>query len=149
MKKAKIWEVSLVLFPIILVLPINIITIPIKITDIENIGSNEDLNISTESGGGYLMNTDASYSWIEIQTTGNLMMISSFDDYSEEISFIANGWTFTFYETLYDTIEVSSNGWMSFTDLGDTDWLCHNIPNAEIENFDCVALLCKDLYPGY
>ncbi len=149
MKKAKIWEVSLVLFPIILVLPINIITIPIKITDIENIGSNEDLNISTESGGGYFMNTDASYSWIEIQTTGNLMMISTFDDYSEEISFIANGWTFTFYETFYDTIEVSSNGWMSFTDLGGTGWLCNYIPSAEIENFDCVALLCEDLLPSY
>lgn len=149
MKKAKIREVSLVLFTIILVLPINIITIPIKITDIENIGSNEDLKISMESSGGYFMNTDASYSWIEIQTTGNLMMISRLDDYSEEISFIANGWTFPFYETLYDTIEVSSNGWMSFTDLGNTDWLCHNIPSAEIENFDCVALLCEDLLPSY
>lgn len=149
MRKVKIWEVSLVLFPIILVLPINIITIPIKIADIENIGSNEDLNISTESGGGYLMNTDATYSWIEIQTTGNLMMISTFDDYSEEISFIGNGWTFPFYETVYESIEVSSNGWMSFTDLGNTGWLCNNIPSAKIENFDCVALLCEDLLPSY
>ena len=149
MRKAKIWAVSLVLFPIILVLPINIITIPITITDIENGVPNEDLNISTESGGGYFMNTDATYSWIEIQSTGNLMMISSFDDYSEEISFISNGWTFTFYETVYDTIEVSSNGWMSFTDLGDTFYWCDNIPSAEIDNFDCVALLSEDLDPSY
>ncbi len=38
---------------------------------------------------------------------------------------------------------------MSFTDLGDTDWLCYNIPSAKIENFDCVALLCEDLDPSY
>ncbi len=149
MRKAKIWAVSLLLFPIIMIFPITMITIPIKITDIENRGPNEALNISTESGGGYLMNTDATYSWIEIQTTGNLMTISNSDDHSEEISFISNGWAFTFYETVYDTIEVSSNGWMSFTDLGNTGWLCNNIPSAKIENFDCVALLCEDLLPSY
>ncbi len=149
MRKAKIWTVSLLLFSIIMVFSINMITNPITMPDIENGGSNEELNISTESGGGYLMNTDATYSWIEIQTTGNPMTISNFDDHSEEISFISNGWTFTFYETVYDTIEVSTNGWMSFTDLGDTFLFCDNLPSAEIDNFDCVALLSEDLDPSY
>lgn len=125
------------------------ITNPMTLHEIETESLNEELNISTESGAGYLMNTDATYSWIEIQSTGNLMMISSSDDNSEEISFISNGWTFSFYETAYDTIEVSSNGWMSFPNLGDTGWLLNYIPGADIENFDCVALFSEDLYPGY
>ncbi|MFX1323223.1 MAG: hypothetical protein ACFFAQ_16440 [Promethearchaeota archaeon] len=149
MRRTKIWTISIFLIPLLIVIPINMIITPLTTLETENKDINEELKISTESGGGYLMNTDATYSWIEIQSTGNLMTISDEDDESEGISFIANGWTFPFYETLYDAIVVSSNGWMSFPDLGDTNWLCNYIPSVESENIDCVALLAEDLYPGY
>ncbi|MFX1409620.1 MAG: hypothetical protein ACFFA6_04660 [Promethearchaeota archaeon] len=149
MRKTKIWAISLFLIPIIMAFPIIVLIFPSTLTIVENGGSNEELNISTESGGGYIMNTDAIYSWIEIQTSGIPMTISFYDDSSDEISFTNDGWTFTFYETVYNSIEVSTNGWMSFTNLGDTGEYCHNIPNGEIENFDCVALLGEDLDPSY
>ncbi|KKL66119.1 hypothetical protein LCGC14_2148150 [marine sediment metagenome] len=37
---------------------------------------------------------------------------------NEVISFDSAGWNFTFYETEYHKVYVSTNGWMSFTNLG-------------------------------
>ena len=81
------------------------------------IKDNDLLGTSSSSGGGYLMNHNASYSWIEISTSGTLMNISSDNDDYNAISFIGEGWNFTYYEKQYNTIYVSSNGWMSFTNL--------------------------------
>lgn len=108
----------------------------------------KDLKISTESGGGYIMDTNASYSWIELTSIGIKMSISDSDDNYEEISFSEKGWSFTFYETEYDKIFVSSNGWMSFTNLGYTDEHIYKIPKIDLENVDCVALLSSTLDPS-
>ncbi|MHA2392181.1 MAG: hypothetical protein ACXAEX_09420 [Promethearchaeota archaeon] len=95
------------------------------------------------------MNYNASYSWIEISTTGTLMNISNENDDYEAISFTNEGWNFTYYETQYNAIYVSTNGWMSFTNLRDTQSTCKSIPDLSEENIDCVALLCNDLNPNY
>ncbi|MFX1430701.1 MAG: hypothetical protein ACFFCY_11115 [Promethearchaeota archaeon] len=111
------------------------------------IRENSDLRTASSNGGGYIMNYSAAYSWIEISTSGTLMNISSENDGYETISFISEGWNFTYYETQYNTIYVSTNGWMSFTNLGDTQSLCASIPDLSDDNIDCVALLCSDLSP--
>ncbi|MFX0167020.1 MAG: hypothetical protein ACFE9V_16995 [Candidatus Hodarchaeota archaeon] len=93
------------------------------------------------------MDYNASYSWIEISTTGTLMNISNENDGYEVLSFNSDGWNFTYYETQYDTVYVSTNGWISLTNLGDTQFKCAPIPDLSNENIDCVALLCSDLNP--
>jgi len=105
-----------------------------------------DLKISA-NGDGYDMNLNADYSWIEISSSGtNMTEISNEDDDYQVLDIFAeDGWNFTFYETNYSKIYVSSNGWMSFTNKGDTeDWL-YGIPSQCSENEDCIALLCEDL----
>jgi len=105
-----------------------------------------DLKISA-NGDGYTINTDAHYSWIEISSSGiNMTEISNKDDDYQVLDiFGEDGWNFTFYETNYSKIYVSTNGWMSFTNKGDTeDWL-DDIPGQSLKNLDCIALLCEDL----
>ncbi|MFX0049434.1 MAG: hypothetical protein ACFE8G_14940, partial [Candidatus Hermodarchaeota archaeon] len=102
---------------------------------------------SSSNGGGYIMNYNAFYSWIEISTSGTLMNISNENDDYDAISFSSEGWNFTYYGAQYNTIYVSTNGWMSFTNLGDTQSMCESIPDLSDENIDCVALLCTDLNP--
>ena len=97
---------------------------------------------SQHSGGGYIMDTEAIYSWDEISLTGTNMTLSESDNDYEAISFTS--WNFTFYETEYDTIYVSSNGWMSFTYSTPTS-PSGNIPDYTLENLDCVALYWVDL----
>ncbi|MFX1329550.1 MAG: hypothetical protein ACFE91_15595 [Promethearchaeota archaeon] len=104
---------------------------------------------STSNGGGYFMNYSASYSWIEISTSGTLMNISNKNDGYEAISLSTEGWNFTYYEKEYNTVFVSTNGWISFTNLGYTQSMCSPIPNLSNENIDCVAILCTDLNPIY
>jgi hypothetical protein len=111
------------------------------------IGKNSDLRTASSNGGGYIMNYSATYSWIEISTSGTLMSISNEDDSYEAISFVSEGWNFTYYGIEYNIIFVSTNGWMSFTNLGDTQSICAPIPDLNDKNIDCVALLCSDLNP--
>ncbi len=106
----------------------------------------EKLKCSTESGGGYIMNTNAHYLWIEINETGTrLDTISEGDDEEETISFLGQGWNFTFFETNYSSVQISSNGWMSFDDEGQTQLRLNKIPSQMSENIDSVALLAEDL----
>ncbi|MFX1378907.1 MAG: hypothetical protein ACFFA4_07410 [Promethearchaeota archaeon] len=111
------------------------------------IRENSDLRTASSNGGGYIMNYSAAYSWIEISISGTRMNISNENDGYEAISFISEGWNFTYYETQYNNIYVSTNGWMSFTNLGDTQSICAPIPDLSDKNIDCVALLCSDLSP--
>jgi hypothetical protein len=121
-----------------------------KILQVANPIRNYDiLKTSSSNGGGYIMNSSAFYSWIEISTSGTLMSISNENDDYEAISFTSEGWNITYYETQYNTLYVSTNGWMSFTNIGDTQSMCEPIPNLSDENKDCVALFCSDLNPFY
>ncbi len=113
-----------------------------------NVELRENLNPADNSGGGYTMNTDAVYNWEEISTTGTRLAISDSNWTYEDISFITAGWNFTFYETEYNKISVSTNGWLSFPNLGWTGGILYNIPSVQQENIDCVALLARIIYPS-
>ncbi|MBN1214063.1 MAG: hypothetical protein JXA99_01350 [Candidatus Lokiarchaeota archaeon] len=102
--------------------------------DSENI-----LRISTDSGGGYIMNTDASYSWIEINETGILMDEISDVDSTEFESIEFSTWNFTFYNMIYDRLDVSNRGFMIFPE-DDGGSFPIDIPNIYSINEDCVAL---------
>jgi len=103
------------------------------------------LKLSTESGGGYIMDTNAAYSWIEINETGIPMGLDDISDYGSIKILEDGGWNFTFYETNYSKIYVSTNGWMSFTNLGDTDFWFREIPGQRLENIDCICPFLEGL----
>ncbi|MFX1276075.1 MAG: PKD domain-containing protein [Promethearchaeota archaeon] len=105
-----------------------------KSDDLVNLGN------ADASGGGYTMDTEAVYSWIDISTTGTPILIMS----TETISFSEGGWTFAFYETEYDTIYVNTNGYMNFRSPGWTTTYLP-IPSLSEMNEDLVCLLCGTL----
>ena len=112
---------------------------------------NEEIHVlrnASTSGGGYIMNSETSFSWIDISLSGISLAISNETNTYESISFSGQGWNFSFYETEYDSIYVSTNGWMSFTNNGDTSSYCSPIPDLSVENADCIALLCTELNPS-
>ena len=114
-------------------------------TELDTIDTFESLKTSSESGGGYIMNTFAEYSWIEINETGTVMaMISDSAWYIESISF---DWSFRFYETDYDSISVSSGGWMTFP-TPSTVSSYGTIPSLDAQNNDLVALLWDSFQPS-
>ncbi len=97
-----------------------------------------ELEPSSESGGGYTMNTETSYSWVEISSTGAIMTdISDADEEYQTIVFPT--WKFNFYGREYDKIHVSLYGWMSFT-CSTPDSQNIDIPSYHIHNYDCVAV---------
>jgi hypothetical protein len=114
-------------------------------------------------GFNYTMIEDFPYSWIEINETGTEFIFSVDDDDGHNYtSFADNGWSFTFYGTEYDWLNVSTNGWMMFTnpdinwtyDWSSSDsWTPSEIPqnhteaNREKHN-DTAFLFHTDLYPG-
>jgi len=63
--------------------------------DSNTIRKNNFLRTSSSNGGGYIMNYNAFYSWIEISTSGTLMNISNENDDYDAISFNGEGWNFT------------------------------------------------------
>ena len=105
-----------------------------------------NLNTSSESGGGYIMNTAAEYSWIEINETGVVMSMIS--DYAWDVESIAfDSWNFRFYGTDYDSIHVSTAGWMTFP-YPNTRSSYGSIPDLSDQNNDLVALLWDRFQPN-
>ncbi len=99
---------------------------PLTIVNVNRIQENQDLGdlLKTSAwnpGFNYTMIDDYPYSWIEINTTGT--NFTSFnmglDDGCNATSFADQGWPFTFYGTEYDYLNVSTNGWMTFTNDND------------------------------
>ena len=123
--------------------------ININSEDIESNKIQDILRSSSKNGYGYNLDTNTSYSWIEISQTGiNMSDISEKDDYYQKIDILSEGgWSFKFFNTIYNDIYVSTNGWMSFTNLGDTNTMIEDIPSSKLENIDCIALFGEDLNP--
>lgn len=109
-------------------------------------GAVNELAVYFRLNRNYTMDTNADYNWYELRRDGTHMTwLSNEDDEYDIINFTGQGWNFTFYDTEYTNISVSSNGWMSFPNLGDTrNWIV-DIPNNILENQDCVSLLSADL----
>ncbi len=134
MKKAKILTIYILLSLLIL-----------KTSNINNFytSRNESDKIvktsdSSYSGGGYIMNTEAAYAWEEINSTGTLLgNLTQF--VVKEVNFTEGGWSFTFYNTLYDKIYVRTQGWMTFTEFGILGYW--PIPSIQSFDYDFVALM--------
>ena len=66
----------------------------------------KELRTSTASGGGYIMDPDASYNWFEISSTGTKLNGISESDNNYEI--IPLPWNFTFYDQEFEQIDRKS-----------------------------------------
>ena len=146
-------------------------SIPSIIVNTNSGQENQDLDDSLKTsawnpGFNYTMIEDIPYSWIEISTTGtNFTGFYGYesDDAVNTTSFIDQGWTFTFYGTEYDYLNVSTNGWMTFTNDDDPtnydfdyiysyEWddIPQNCSTTNHENHnDTACLLATDLSVDY
>ncbi len=104
----------------------------------------EDLKTSSINGGGYIIDTNAAYSWVDITGTGtNLTYLSEADKGYQTINFTT--WNFTYYGTEYDKIYVNTDGVISFTQESIEYLEIEDIPSYYVENEDIVALLHEDI----
>jgi hypothetical protein len=83
-------------------------------------------------GAGYTFrDSDApdgpEYDWVEISGIGTPVPISGDDENSGPILL---GFSFPFYGALFDTVNVSTNGWLSFTNTGAAYRSSGSLPDA-------------------
>jgi Zn-dependent metalloprotease len=90
--------------------------------------------IDTESG--------LNYNWYDIQSVGTSVSLSD-DSNSGAIDL---GFDFEFFGQLFSSINIGSNGWLSFTDNSGSIWTTPLPSTSAPENV--IALLAADLYPG-
>ena len=137
MKKAKILTIYVLLLSLLILSPI---TINNHYTYFKLRNKNDKIVKSadySDNGGGYIMNTEATYTWEEINTTGTIVGNTTYA--VKELNFTEGGWSFTFYNTVYDKIYVRTAGWMTFTEFG--TWGNWPIPSLQSYDYDFVALL--------
>ena len=80
------------------------------------------------------------YNWID--ASGGNPVGATADDSSGTVPV---GFDFTFYGTSYDTVYVSSNGYMSFTDTDPTEWdNPASFPSSDTDTADVIAPLWDD-----
>jgi len=90
----------------------------------------------------YYMMDNAPFNWID--TSGGTLIPLS-DDSSATISLPFN---FTFYDQTFDSIHVSSNGWLSFVTPGNYHLAGPTFPTSEPLFNYAMALYWTDLYPS-
>ncbi len=90
----------------------------------------------------YLMDDSVSYQWIDA-TSGTLLQLSD-DDYEA----VPLPFSFEFYDQSFNTLYVSSNGWMSFFNTNPVDYINVNFPSNYSEYSYAVALYWDDLDPA-
>ncbi|MCK4428374.1 MAG: T9SS type A sorting domain-containing protein, partial [candidate division Zixibacteria bacterium] len=69
------------------------------------------------------------YSWVDIKDFGE--EIGGSGDNDENYGFFSLGFDFPFYESIFDSLRISSNGWISFTDTtakGRASWENKSLP---------------------
>ncbi|MCD4819883.1 MAG: choice-of-anchor D domain-containing protein [Candidatus Cloacimonetes bacterium] len=89
---------------------------------------------SNEAGG-------PSYNWVEISSVGTSLTMSDDDNEAS----LALGFDFSYYGNSYSTINVCSNGWLSFTSTN-TTYTNATIPGSSDPN-NVLALFWDDLNP--
>jgi len=105
--------------------------------------------VFSSSGGpdayGYFMidsYSGATYSWMDISGTGTDTGLTS-DDQSVNMLI---GFSFSFYGNAYTSLWVSSNGFLTFSSSGSTEYSNDPIPDTDTPN-DLIAPFWDDLYP--
>jgi len=140
MKKSRISFILLIGLIMVSVIPLNSFLVVEKETS-TSFNDQETLE-TAKSGGGYIMDDTATFNWIDITQTGtNMTQISDSDGYYQTIYFSSYGWSFEFYETYYDKLYVSTEGWISFSGDGWVGSEIWEIPNSQDENNDAAVLL--------
>ncbi len=89
----------------------------------------------------YLMDDSVSYQWIDA-TSGTLLQLSD-DDYEA----VSLPFSFKFYDQSFNTLYVSSNGWMSFVNTYPVDYINVSFPSSYSEYSYAIALYWDDLDP--
>jgi len=111
------------------------------------VGDDETLNGTSTTtyygpdGGGYYWTPNATYNWIEINSTGTNMSLG------DESSTTIDMFNFTYYGNQYNQTMVCSNGWITFN-LTDTfcSWSLTTVPDSSIDGYyGIIAFLGKDL----
>ncbi|MBD3192984.1 MAG: PQQ-binding-like beta-propeller repeat protein [Candidatus Heimdallarchaeota archaeon] len=90
----------------------------------------------------YIMDDTHSYNWIDA-TSGTLL--SLFDDDSEAVSL---PFSFQFYDQTFDTVYVSSNGWLSFDNINPNEYSNVPYPSTDPDYYYSLALFWDDLTPS-
>ncbi len=90
---------------------------------------------------GYTATTDVPFVWLDA-TIGTQLSLA--DDDSANINI---GFDFSFYGTSYNSVNISSNGFLSFGDAGLTTYFNYIIPFADAPNA-LIAPFWDDLNPG-
>jgi len=88
------------------------------------------------------------YNWIELSASGT--PVGARD--SDSSAAVPIGFDFTFYETSYATVYVSSNGYMSFTDTDPKESSCpppRSFPNGDADAANVISPLWEDWTPEY
>ena len=116
-----------------------------------------DIGVIPPSNSSYRFTWDGSsdynwsaiaYNWIELSASGT--PVGARDDDSSAA--VPIGFDFTFYGTSYDTVYVSSNGYMSLTDTDPDESSCpdpKSFPNSSPYAANVVSPLWEDWDPEY
>jgi len=140
MKKAKLYFFILIGLFFFSIIPLNSIFFTEK--EFKPLKDGQETLKTAESGGGYIMDDTATFNWIDITQTGiNMTQISDSNDNYQTLYFSSHGWSFEFYETFYDKLYVSTEGWISFSGDGWVGSEIWQIPSLEDRNNDAAVLL--------
>jgi len=93
---------------------------------------------------GYRWTDEIPYNWIDITVIGD--SVPADDDWNDSLFYLAD--RFVFYGDTFDSLAICSNGWVSFTDSGNTDYHPDSIPNPNNPS-NLLAPLFWDLNPEY
>ncbi|MFX1294180.1 MAG: CARDB domain-containing protein [Promethearchaeota archaeon] len=88
------------------------------------------------------MEVDVPYNWIDA-TSGSVLYLA--DDDAESISL---PFSFQFYDQVFSTVCVESNGWLSFNNYYPDYYSYHPFPSTNPTHYYAIALFCDDLYPA-
>ena len=112
-----------------------------------------DIGVTPASGTSYRFTWDSvsDYTWSAIvynwvDASGGAGIGAEEDDSSGAVTI---GFSFTFYGSSYDTVYVSSNGYMSFTNTDPTTYSNPtSFPDSSSTDTNVIAPLWDDWYPG-
>ena len=89
-----------------------------------------DLNVSIDTDSYQSINSDDNsldYEWIDISNNSNQIVMSHNDYAANEV--VNMNFDFPFYENIYSSFIVNSNGWIGFGE-DNTEWDNSSLPNA-------------------
>ncbi|MCP4633704.1 MAG: T9SS type A sorting domain-containing protein, partial [candidate division Zixibacteria bacterium] len=111
-----------------------------------------DSSLSHQDSAGYLwFDSDVpigpDYNWIDITGIGDVIEFPGPDPNNSNTGHIDLGFNFEYYDSTFNSICISSNGWLSFTDSISARSVNKRIPRPGVPNY-LLAPYWINLYPG-